>query len=210
MLKIIISFLKDIYFIEENSISYNLCFIDKSQHYKKELPNFLLDKVYIWAIYWDFLQKDLKNLKYRYNTKSLENFLEIYWELFNKYCSNLDKENLIITWVPLFFINRIFRGFDHIDFIIKLLIKDISIDYCKLVKKNKLTKHQAGLSREKRLTNLKNSFKFNYKYSEKIRGKTIILLDDVISSWTTVNEITYILKQNWAKEVIWLFLASGN
>jgi predicted amidophosphoribosyltransferase len=35
------------------------------------------------------------------------------------------------------------------------------------------------------------------------------LVDDVISTWTTVNEISKILKQNWAKKVITLTIASG-
>jgi predicted amidophosphoribosyltransferase len=34
------------------------------------------------------------------------------------------------------------------------------------------------------------------------------LIDDVATSWTTFNEIAKVLKQNWAKKVIWVCVAS--
>jgi len=33
-------------------------------------------------------------------------------------------------------------------------------------------------------------------------------MDDVISTWTTLNEISKLLKNNWVKYVIWLIVAS--
>ena len=43
---------------------------------------------------------------------------------------------------------------------------------------------------------------------DKIFEKNIIIVDDIISTWTTLNEMAKILKKNWAKKVIWLVIAS--
>jgi predicted amidophosphoribosyltransferase len=62
---------------------------------------------------------------------------------------------------------------------------------------------------EERLVNLKWVFKINKRKISKIKDKNIIIIDDVISTWTTINEIAKILKENGAKNIIWLIIASG-
>ena len=72
----------------------------------------------------------------------------------------------------------------------------------------KQTKQQSKLTREQRLVNLKDSFKINKKYLNQIKDKKIIIVDDVISTWTTINEVSKILKESWASKIIWLIIAS--
>jgi competence protein ComFC len=45
------------------------------------------------------------------------------------------------------------------------------------------------------LLNIKNSFKINKKYQDNIDKKIIILIDDVVSTGSTLNEISKILKE---------------
>ena len=77
-----------------------------------------------------------------------------------------------------------------------------------IVLKNRQTRQQSKLSRQDRLTNLENSFKINQNKLDIIDKKVVILIDDVISTWTTVNEISKILKDNWAVKVIVVCFAS--
>ena len=70
------------------------------------------------------------------------------------------------------------------------------------------TKQQSKLDRKTRLDNLKNSFTFNEKYLNLVKDKKVIIVDDVVSTWATINEISSILKQKWAKKIIWLVVAS--
>ena len=44
---------------------------------------------------------------------------------------------------------------------------------------------------------------------DKVDKKIIILVDDVISTWTTLNEISKVLKQHNAQKIICLTIASG-
>jgi predicted amidophosphoribosyltransferase len=78
-----------------------------------------------------------------------------------------------------------------------------------IIKKIKNTEQQSKLSREKRLLNLKRAFQINKRKIKDIKDKNVIIIDDVISTWTTLNEASKILKENGAKFITWLIIASG-
>ena len=132
--------------------------IDKTLYYKDNINNFSLDWVYIWSIYDKNIQKDLKNFKYRYNTKSLQDFVKIYIRLIWDYIRE-DKENLIITWMPIYILDRLFRTYNHTYKLCNKISSDTGIRFKKLVKKIKHTKKQARLNKNQRAVNIKWCFK---------------------------------------------------
>jgi ComF family protein len=100
------------------------------------------------------------------------------------------------------------RGFNQTELIcnkLENLDKNNLIKTFKLEKniliKPKDTKHQAQIEdRSKRLKNIIGSFVV--KNSEKIKGKNIILIDDVTTTGATLNEAKKVLKQAGAKKII--------
>lgn len=66
---------------------------------------------------------------------------------------------------------------------------------------------QADLTRLQRLENVKNAFVANPLRSNAISGKTIVLVDDVMTTMATVSECTKALLEAGAKEVRVLTLA---
>ncbi len=68
-----------------------------------------------------------------------------------------------------------------------------------VLSKIKETKEQKHLSKEEREKNLKNCFKINDK--EKIKNKKILLIDDVITTGSTIREISTLLIENGSVEV---------
>ncbi|MBT3727030.1 hypothetical protein HOG21_05085 [bacterium] len=64
-----------------------------------------------------------------------------------------------------------------------------------LIKKIKTTRQQAILSREQRLKNLKNAFKIANNKIDNFDKKIFIIVDDVISTGSTINEISKVLKK---------------
>ncbi|MBK8982135.1 MAG: hypothetical protein IPM38_07395 [Ignavibacteria bacterium] len=54
---------------------------------------------------------------------------------------------------------------------------------------------------------MENAFEINIKYQTEIYGKNIIILDDVITTGSTINEAVKILKQNGAGEIMCCSLA---
>lgn len=115
----------------------------------------------------------------------------------------------IIIWVAMTFFKTLKRGYNQSEFIAKIVGKKCNIPYQKsLLKKKNHTRQQSHLSRQERKENIKNCFQINKKYRDIIDKKNIIVVDDVISTGATMNEVAKVLKQNGANKVIWLCFAS--
>jgi predicted amidophosphoribosyltransferase len=71
--------------------------------------------------------------------------------------------------------------------------------------KTKWTKPQTTLSRKARLKNIAGSIKI--ENISKIKGKKVILVDDVVTTATTVDLCSRLLKKAGAKEVVVLSIA---
>lgn len=87
-----------------------------------------------------------------------------------------------------------------------LLTKELSKKTNKPIIEDLLIKHkytipQARLKNKDRKKNLKNVFSFNEKYFDLIQNKNIAILDDVMTTGTTVNECAKILKQQGVNKV---------
>ena len=66
------------------------------------------------------------------------------------------------------------------------------------------TPHQTGLNKENRMINLDNAF--NVLDKDKVVGKTILVVDDIYTTGSTLNEIAKTLMKSGAKGVIGLSL----
>lgn len=210
IIKELIRYILNIFIIPEKKDILHEIYLDKTEHYKQEIYNFSLDSVFVCLEYEKNLKKLLKSYKFEYNKKlhsDFEIYLKSYMELIVEW---IDKKNIIITWVPLHFLNHLKRGYNQTYLLSRWIAKEFFLRFEKLVEKKKHTKQQSKLTRKERLDNLWWVFRIRKEFKDKLDWKTVILIDDVISSWSTSNEIARILKDNWAEKVIGLFLASSN
>ena len=75
------------------------------------------------------------------------------------------------------------------------------------IKRTRSTKSQGHLKPLERHKNVKRAFEIAPKHIEKLRGKTVILIDDVYTTGATVKECTKTLLKSGAKDVHILTLA---
>lgn len=68
------------------------------------------------------------------------------------------------------------------------------------------TPSQGHLTTKERHKNVRKAFAFNKKYKEKIKGKTLVLIDDVYTTGATITECTKALLRAGAKDVYVLTL----
>ena len=80
----------------------------------------------------------------------------------------------------------------------------IPIDFDTLIRKND-TKPQVNLGRSERMKNVKGAFMVRQK--ERIEGERILLVDDVYTTGSTVNECARVLRAAKASDVAVLTLA---
>ncbi len=194
-------FFKNIFYYILNSIYKNnccLCNSNKAVDFLCKscaktfnyLPYYSLNKIEGVNIYSCFLYEDnIKKLIHNYKFKNKKNlsfhFASFLYKYFNKL--DIDKNNLIIVPVPSHK-NRINkRGYDHILNIVKDFSKLSCLKYNdKLLIKIKDTKPQFSLNKKERKENIKNSFNINLK---EYKGENILIIDDIITTGSTLNEI---------------------
>lgn len=147
-----------------------------------------------------FYYKDTaKRMMLRYKFHGKKNIHKIMSEyMLKEFEENYASINFdYITYVPMSVTEYMERGFNQT----KLLAKDISekteIKCERLLRKMRKTEHQMNLSAKERALNLKDCF----KPTKKIKGKTVLLVDDIKTTGTTLNECSKVLRKAGAKEI---------
>ena len=165
---------------------------------------YVLTGVIVATKFQGVMKKAIHSLKYDGNqdlavilSKILEKKLET---------TRISKD-FIITSVPLHWRKGNFRGFNQSELLAKLLAKKTGRPYRRLLKRIKPTESQTALGGVSRRENLKGAFK---PLVEKIENKRIILVDDVCTTGSTLNECAIQLRKVGAREVWGLVLAHGN
>lgn len=101
------------------------------------------------------------------------------------------------------------RGFNQAEIMAEKIIKNfqnnelVCLDKVNL-SRQKQTKQQAKLNRVERIQNLKDAFIWSGKV---VAPKTVLLIDDVYTSGTTMNECAKILKKNGTQKVYGIVIA---
>lgn len=141
-----------------------------------------------------------KIIQYKFNEKSYlyKTFAKIIIK--NKKIFGFLKLYDIIISVPMFENRKAVRGYNQSELIAKEIAKAAELIFGKdILIKIKDTKVQSTLTKTQRMANLKNVF--SVIDTAKIKGKKVILIDDIYTTGSTVNECSKVLKQAGAKEI---------
>jgi ComF family protein len=109
----------------------------------------------------------------------------------------------VLIPVPLWSGKRQARGFNQAEAVARAFLSlnssgSIQLDTSSLARTRE-TASQTGLTRKQRRENVRGAFAVIK--AEKIRGRSILLVDDVMTTGTTVNECARVLLRAGAKEV---------
>ncbi len=126
--------------------------------------------------------------------------------LYHRYKADI-KDADVIVQIPMHKLKRLLRMYNPPQLLASSLSKISNIPFAfDVLHKTRWTKQQSSLSRTKRLTNIHGSIEVNNTI--KIKGKNVILIDDVVTTGATVNYASKILKRAGVKKVIVLSIAS--
>lgn len=161
----------------ENKISYDRCF----------------------SVGW--YDKNMRNAVVRYKLQSPDNFAEFFAD---KLCKMIKSENLlfdIVTCTPMSKKSLKERGYNQASVLGKAVAKRLDAPFDdKILTKidNNISQH--SLSFEKRAENAKHMF--NFTKGKDVKNKKILLVDDVITTGSTLNSCATILKGEGALSVV--------
>ncbi|MDD3066699.1 MAG: ComF family protein [Candidatus Gracilibacteria bacterium] len=146
----------------------------------------------------------VKTLKYKFSQPLARNLAEILTRAITQ--KNYAEER-IITAIPLHTKRLRYRGFNQAELLAREVASNLQLPYENLLIRSRNTLQQAKLSREKRLQNLRDAFSLASPIS--LQNKTVILVDDIASTATTLSEAAKVLRAAGAKEVWGLVIARG-
>ena len=113
---------------------------------------------------------------------------------------NLPEEIDLITYVPVSPKRKLERGYDQVELLAKAVSQETGIPMVPLLKKVRDNPPQSGIDRpEVRRANVLGAYESIN--NDRIRGSSILLLDDIITTGSTVSECARVLQGAQAKNV---------
>ncbi len=155
------------------------------------------------------IMKDvIHNFKYK-KIAIADEFIDVTLDFMHTYglSGNID----IVLSIPMHRLRLFRREINPSHVLAKKIAKRLHIKYSKdTVKKIKNTPPQSKLTRPERMSNIKGSFSLRKNKTADIRGKNILLVDDIYTTGATVNECSRILKEAKAGKIEVITLARGD
>ena len=157
-------------------------------------------KVYSATIYKDIVQKMIRGLKYH---KQRE--LALYQaKIMYQYWCNLEisKQNFVIVPVPISNKRLKERHYNHMSLVANEFAKLTGYEINEnLIIRVKDTKPQYKLSKAQRAKNLKGAFEAIKENFAEEKEKNFLIFDDILTTGSTISEITKIFQKNGAKHL---------
>ncbi len=127
----------------------------------------------------------------------------------NQLLNDSRPEDIYIAPVPLHWTRLIKRGFNQSAKLAQAIHKTYpsSILALDLLIRNQRTPSQGHLNRSDRIKNVANAFSINPKFTSTLRGKKILIVDDVMTTGATVDACAKTLKKVHPKEIFVLTIA---
>ena len=165
-----------------------------------------IEKAYYSVLYNRLIRKKLHQFKFQGQSYLYKAFGEMLVNTIK--AKGLQKEIDVITFVPIHRRKKALRGYNQSELLGVYVAKKLDIPLIKnhLIKA-KWTLDQNKLGKVQRKTNLKDSFKV--KNAEDLKGKEILLIDDIITTGATLGECGKVLMGKGAKRVYGLALTSS-
>lgn len=158
--------------------------------------NLSFKKNYPILEYDEITKNIIHKFKY-FKEKEIGEALALY--ILEKTSKDIFKNINILTPVPIHKNRLKKRGFNQAEILCKHISKNIDIPMMKdLLMREKDTKSQNRLTPIEREKNLKGAFIFNKKYN--VKGKNIMIIDDIYTTGRTITECSNILLNNNCKE----------
>lgn len=183
----------------QNFSSCGICDSCKAEHF--------LDQIIIATQYQNSLaEKIISNLKYHFVWELVEPLVSLLSEQIQQKQMSTVLQNSVLIPVPIHYRRFLKRGFNQSE----LLAEKLAVLYhcaCEVdvVKRIRNIQPQVGKNRQQRIQNVQDSFAV--LMPEKVRGRTVVILDDVFTTGATMNELARVLKQAGARRVIGLAVA---
>ena len=180
---------------------------------RTEAPDFTSSKNNIpfvagWTAVW-YYRDNVRHSFHRYKFRNALSYAEPYGRFLAMRILQMNIEFDQLSWVPVSFWRRFSRGYDQVLLIAQSVAKELDVPLVQALKKVRHNPAQSGISDpSQRKANVIGAYAV--RPDADIANKTIILIDDVITTGSTVSESAKTLLAAGAKEVYCAAVASAH
>ena len=153
-----------------------------------------------WYSLWDY-QGNVPESIHRFKFRSCQSYAAEYAKLLAEQLEALEfPDQDCISWVPISRHRRSIRGYDQARLLAESLSKEVEIPCVNTLKKIVDNPPQSGMKGEaERRANVLGAYMI--RDSEIVKGKRVLILDDVVTTGSTASECARVLLTAGAKEV---------
>ncbi len=181
------------------------------------LGKFTIDGTFASIVYQGVAKKLLYTFKYKPYVTDLKNLLiELFYEgliqkevFYLTYKTAYEEKGGMLVPIPLSLRKQKERGYNQAKILAGGLAKKFQLEVIDCLERIKETMSQMSLDREKRKKNVSDAFRVQEQLKKHLKGKTVFLVDDVLTTGATLSEAANVLKRAGAKKVFGLTLARG-
>jgi competence protein ComFC len=169
---------------------------------------YAIDGAFSAIAYKGIVKKLIYNFKYKpYLADLKKSLVELFHEsiIQQEIFQKVYKSSPILIPIPLSKKRLRSRGYNHSELLVQGLSRSLNLKLMNGLQRVRETKSQFGLTLKERKENIKNAFTLDSKFI--IRNSIIFLVDDILTTGSTLLEAARILKKNGAKKVYGLTLA---
>ena len=173
------------------------CRVDSPQCLKSARTFSFLDS---WVAVW-YYEGYIRDSLQRFKFGRCRHYAAVYGRLLamrirEEYPEGFD----LLTWVPISPVRKLRRGYDQVELLAKTVGQELDMECVRTLKKVRNNPPQSGISgAARRKANVLGVYRA--VCSEEIKGKRILLLDDIITTGATAGECARVLLTAGAKEV---------
>lgn len=178
---------------------------DLCHNCRKDAPVFTKEKINFsfiarWTAVW-YYKDNVRLSLLRYKFSRRRNYAPCYGRLLAMKLQNSRLDDFdVLTWVPISRLRFFQRGFDQVEILASAVAFELGIPAVKVLKKIRHTPPQSRLkSAAQRRANILGAYRVIN--GDAVQGKRVLLLDDIITTGSTVSECARMLILAGAGEV---------
>ena len=153
-----------------------------------------------WVAVW-YYKGYIRDSLLRYKFRHARHYAPVYGRMLamrlqREYPDGFD----VLTWVPISALRRFKRGYDQVELLAEAVGKELGMEPVPTLRKIRNNRPQSGIDGQaKRRANVLGVYRAICP--QDVRGKRILLLDDIITTGATAGECARVLLTAGAKEV---------
>lgn len=170
--------------------------------------NYYFDKGYMITSYNPYSRKLLFDLKYKDKRFIAIHFGQMIYDRLSY--EEVMEEIDLITSVPIHKKRLRSRGFNQAQFIATEVGQSSGVEYDDVLTRHINTLSQNKIGKDDRESNVSNAFSIDKNKKNKIRGKKVLLIDDIYTTGATMNACAKVLKEHGVSQVIVSAISAGD